>query len=121
MFRAHLPSLPRPFAFNPCPGYKLNPHASQKSEPQQSYRAHVAVVDSEASPQASSNQDTKNYVATCLVGFTPEVELQVGWWLTTWRKRPRVPTEPRKRLKDKCCSYFLGPEPPGVWSVVVNQ
>jgi len=43
----------------------------------QSNRAHDAVVDSEASPQASSKQDREHYVG--IVGFVPDVELQHGW------------------------------------------
>ena len=62
----------------------------QQSEPQQSNRAHVAVVDSEVSPQASSDQDRGHYIPMGIVGFIPEVELQVRWRTTTWRKRPRV-------------------------------
>ena len=59
-------------------------------EPQQSNGAHDAVVDSEGSPQASSNQNEEHFVIMGIVGFAPDMELQDGSRSSTWRYRPCV-------------------------------
>ena len=78
------PSQPSQFSLVP------STTSLHQSEQQQSNRAHDAVVDSEASPQPSSNQNKEHCVIVGIVDFIPEVELKVGWQTTTWRKRPHM-------------------------------
>ena len=79
----------------------------QQFEPQQSNGARDAVVDNEASPQASQNEE--HFVIMGIVGFVPDMELQDGWRTTTWRKRPRMfGTQPKLNAACAVASQVAG-------------
>jgi len=52
--------------------------------------AQNAYVDSEASHQASSNQNEERFTIMGIVGFVPGMELEAALRTTTWRYRPRA-------------------------------